>query len=362
MSEYGVRRYQLGRSKWEKSLMQGFDVQGDRLCKQHAKTASIWFTGLDSGETDCEWGRLSFQQHVGEDTMITVRVFASNQDAIQYQGEVVKVNDVLHNPDVPQETKERLFTLANGMERSGAHDILLTQQTGRYLWVWIEAAGEEAAELWNIKVYIPGDYFFRTFPQIYQEDNDFFKRYLSIFSTMYQDFQEEIDNIPAMLDADTAPPELLKVFAGWMGLDFGETLFTEKEQRALLKITPELMAHKGTPWAVKRVMQMFTQEPAYLVERNLLEQSAAEGKELYGDSPYDFTLLLTCEPDQRLRRRLRFLLDQLCPIRSTYRIVFLKEHSGLDTFTYLDINSVVQSGGSGSLDDKKALTGMIYLE
>lgn len=362
MSEYGVRRYQLGRSKWKKSRMQGFDVQGDRLCKQHAKTAAIWFAGLDSGEPDCEWGRLSFCQRVGEDTMVTVRVFASNQDMVQYQGKVVKVDDVLQDADVPPETKERLFTLSGGIERSGASDMLLAGQVGRYLWVWMEAAGEETAELWNIRVYIPGDYFFRTFPQIYQENNDFFKRYLSVFSTMYQDLQEEIDHIPAMLDADTAPPELLKVFAGWMGLDLGETLFTEQEQRALVKITPQLMAHKGTPWAIKRVVQLFTNDPAYLVERNLLEQSAAEGSALYGDSPYDFTLLLTCEPDQRLRQRLRFLFDQLCPLRSTYRIVFLKEHSGLDTFTYLDINSVVQSGGSGSLDDKKSLTGMIYLE
>lgn len=362
MSEYGVRRYRLGRSKWEKGLMQGFEVRGERLYKPQSKTADLWLAALDSGQTDCEWGRLSFQQKLGDDSMITVRVFASNEKAAQYGGEIVPIDRLLKDPAIEPQAKERMFTLAGGMERSGVRDLLLSGQTGRFLWVWLEAAGEQDAELWDIKVYTPGDYFFHTFPQVYQENNDFFQRYLSVFSTMYQDFQEEIDRIPAMLDADTAPPELLKVFAGWMGLDLGETLFTEAQQRALLKITPQLMAHKGTPWALKQVVALFTDEPVYLVERNLLEQKGAGKETLYGETPYDFTLLLTCDPSSELRRRLRFLIDQLCPVRSVYRIVFLKEHSGLDTFTYLGLNSIVQAGGSGVLDDKKSLTGMIYLE
>ena len=66
--------------------------------------------------------------------------------------------------------------------------------------------------------------------------------------------------------------------------------------------------------------------------------------------------------DEKLRARLQFLVDQFRPVRSRCRIVFLEECGGLDAFTYLDINGSVLQNTPGSLDDRKALTGMIYLE
>ena len=42
---------------------------------------------------------------------------------------------------------------------------------------------------------------------------------------MYQDIQEDIDDLPKLLDVDTAPEKLLPVFASWLGLETDETLF-----------------------------------------------------------------------------------------------------------------------------------------
>ena len=66
--------------------------------------------------------------------------------------------------------------------------------------------------------------------------------------------------------------------------------------------------------------------------------------------------------DEKLRLRLKFLIDQFRPARSRCRIVFLEECGGLDAFTYLDINGTVLQNAPGSLDDGKALTGMTYLQ
>ncbi len=72
--------------------------------------------------------------------------------------------------------------------------MLLDGQTGRYFWLWLEVTGGGTLE--NLRVYVPGDNFFRTFQRAYQIDDAFLRRYLSIFYTMYQDLQKETDSIP----------------------------------------------------------------------------------------------------------------------------------------------------------------------
>ena len=222
--------------------------------------------------------------------------------------------------------------------------------------------GAEEGTLEDLRVYVPGDNFFRTFPQVYQTDNDFLQRYLSIFSTMYQEFQEEIDALPELMDVDTAPEALLPMFARWLGLETDEALFSSEELRRLLKAAPELMARKGTKWAVEKVVKLFVEEPMYIVERNLIQSDKRHSEGLYGATPYDFTVMVGRKMDEKLRLRLKFLIDQFRPARSRCHIVFLEECGGLDAFTYLDINGQVLQNAPGSLDDGKALTGMTFLQ
>ena len=214
----------------------------------------------------------------------------------------------------------------------------------------------------NLRVYVPGDNFFRTLPQVYQSDNEFLQRYLSIFSTMFQEFQEKLDALPELLDVDTAPKELLPVFASWLGLETDEMLFTPDELRQLVKAAPRLMERKGTKWAVETVIKLFVPEEVYIVEYNLLSADERHSKNLYGETPYDFTVMVGRKMEEKLRLRLQFLIDQFKPIRSRYRIVFLNDCGGLDAFTYLDVNGTVLQNTPGNLDDGKALTGMTYLE
>ena len=316
MADYGIRRYRLGRARLSRALLQGFALEGDGLHTDgRTGGAEAFLPGLDSARADCPWGRLSLSCSLGPETMLTIRAFASDQNVVRRGDELVEIDHLLTDPQVPRREKERLFLLADGMEHSGAKDVLLTGQNGRWLWLWLEVTGEEPCTLEDMRVYVPGDHFFRTFPQVYQADNDFFQRYISVFSTMYQDLA-----------------------------------------------APELMARKGTRWAVEQVVKLFVEGPVYVVERNLLAPTREGREELYGTTPYDFTVMLSCRQDEKLRLRLKFLVDQFRPVRSRCRIVFLEECGGLDAFTYLDINGSVLQNMPGSLDDRKALTGMVYLE
>ena len=363
MADYGIRKYRLSAPLLRRGLLEGFTLsERGALQTEGGGVHSILLPGLDSAQADCPWGRLSMRCRLGPESMLTVRAFASDQDSVIRNHEVVRIDDLLLDPSVPRGEKERLFTLADGMARSGVQDVLLSGQTGRWLWLWLEVASGEGETLENLRVYVPGDNFFRTFPQVYQTDNDFLQRYLSIFSTMYQEFQEEIDDLPKLLDVDTAPEALLPMLAGWLGLEIDEALFAPEDLRRLLKATPELMARKGTKWAVEHVVKLFVEEPVYIVERNLLASVPDSGENLYGNTPYDFTVMLGRKMDEKLRLRLKFLIDQFRPARSRCHIVFLEGCGGLDAFTYLDVNGTVLQNAPGSLDDGKALTGMTYLQ
>ena len=364
MADYGIRKYRLGSARLNRSLLEGFVVEGDtlRTCAHPKGTHSAFLCGLDSAQPGCNWGRLSLNCRLSPESMLIVRAFASDQDAVIRNNEVVRVDDFLTDPTIPEKEKQRLFTLAGGLEQSGMRDVLLTGQTGRWLWLYLELAGEDEHVLENMRVYVPEDHFFRTFPQTYQTDNDFFRRYISIFSTMYQEFQEKIDALPEVLDVDTAPEELLPVFASWMGLETDEMLFSSEELRRLLKIAPQLMERKGSKWAVETAVRLLVPEKVYIVERNLLMPDQCRSEELYGQSVFDFTVMVGQKMDEKLRLRLQFLIDQFKPIRSRYRIVFLEDRGGLDSFMYLDVNGAMLQNTAGTLDDGKALTGMTYLE
>lgn len=363
MADYGIKCYRLGRAVLERALLQGFALEEDGALRTEGPGPHRAFLpGLFSGEAGSEWGRLTLRHTLGAESMLSVRAFASDQDRLARNGEPVWIDDLLLDADVPPEEKEALFMRGGGMERSGARDVLLRGQTGQRLWLWLEVSGPEGERLEDLRVYIPGDNFFHTLPQVYQTDNDFLQRYLSIFSTMYQELQEEIDDLPALLDADTAPERLLPMLAAWLGLEADETLFSPAELRRILKAAPELLARKGSRAAVEQAVGLLVDEPVYIVERNLLPRDQQGSEPLYGDTPYDFSVMIGCGVDEKLRLRLKFLIDQLKPVRSRCHIVFLKECGGLDAFTYLDVNSAVLQNGAGSLDDGKALTGMTYLQ
>lgn len=363
MADYGIHRYRLRYPQLSRGLLENFVLEGDSVKTGTASvSADLILPALDSAVPGCEWGRLSLRCKLGTESILTIRVFASDEKMVRRDEIAVSIDEILLDQNVSREEKESLFSAAGGVAFSGVQDALLYGQTGRYLWLWFEILGDETSVLEDIRIYVPGDNFFRTFPQVYQTDNDFFKRYLSIFSTMYQEFQEEIDALPKLLDLDTAPAELLPVYASWLGLETDETLISAQELRSLLKITPELMSRKGTKWAVERIVKLFVDGEVYIVERNLLVDAQLLGADLYGSTPYDFSVMVGCAVDEKLRMKLKFLVDQFKPIRSNGRIIFLEEGGGLDSFIYLDINGHVHQNAPGSLDDGKALTGMTYLE
>lgn len=350
-----VKKYRIGKNRLAQGLLRGFSLTDEGKLRTSGSSVRhlLYLAALDGAERDCEWGRLAFRAELGENMALNVRAFASNDDVFVRKGEVTVFDAFFLDAEVADETKDALFEAADCRSASGVSDLLLNGLSGRYLWISVEVLGEGEACLWDFRVYSPEDNFFNSFPEVYRTNGAFFRRYLAVFNVMYADFQEKIDALAEVVDPDTAPARLLPVLAGWLGLELDGDFLGEERLRRLLKAAFSLISVKGTRRAVEGIVRIVTDAPVYLLER-----MAPGGAE----SPYDFAVLIQCEPDERLYAGLKFLIDQFKPLRSRVNLIFLGPCGRLDSYACLDLNASVLEPQTGRIDGGAALNGLVCLQ
>ncbi len=352
-----VRKYRIGKNRLKQGLLSGFTLYEDGSLRTNEEEPihQLYLGYLDGVERDYEWGRFAFEAVIGEDMVLNVHIFASNELVFMRKGVLTEINDFLLDEAEPSEAKLALFRAANCKSANGFFDVLLTGLSGRYLWVMIEVLGVGQASLKEFCVYSPEDNFFNSFPEVYRTNGEFFRRYLSVFNALYTDFQSTIDSLDRFLDADIAPAGLLPVFARWMGLELDGDFLEESQLRRLLKSAYLLISSKGTCQAVIRIAHILTDAPVYVLER----QSSYRG---VGEDPYDFTVLVLCAADKKLYSSLKYLIGQFKPVRSKMNLVFLDSCGRLDSYCCLGMNAKIVEPVPGLTDHGMMLDGLSYLQ
>ena len=245
--------------------------------------------------------------------------------------------------------------------------MLLYDLVGEYLFIYIEVMGEGSVCISDIKLDTQGDNFMQTFPEIYQEEAGFFHRYMSIFSSIYNDFQVQIDRIPNYLDFDTIPCEFLPILADWLGFQVDQGFLDEKTLRSLLKEIYALNRIKGTKKALKRIVNLIAGCEPIIIERNRLDgyidkENVKVFKNLYGENPHDITILLNIPEDEKLYAKLKYLLNLFKPARSTLHLAFIENSDRLDAYCYLDLNTKLVRFEKGRLDKETRCNGRYCME
>lgn len=218
-------------------------------------------------------------------------------------------------------------------------DLLLYGLRGRYLWVYMEISEDCAFLLEYIRVYHSGDRFLQTLPEVYQEQEGSFHRYLSIFSTLYDQFQEQMDCSGDLLDVDKTPQRLLTTIGDWLGIDCRGGGLQESKLRELLRWGYRLNRMKGTRAVITRITEIILEETPIIIEKEsekvilLLHQELTEQKEL---------LLL-------------FYLNQFKTAQSKMHIVSFQDIMGIDEYCYMDVNAELGILPRGILDRESAL-------
>lgn len=355
-----LKKYCIGASRLRGASCYGLEADGQGAAHTVPEQGYhvLFLCALDAGIDNCEWGRFVLSATLPPDMVLVVRALASDENRILRDGEAIQIDDFLRDPETDARHKMRLFELSDSIRQVGASDILLYGQRGRYLWLCVELIGTGSACLRDLRVYAPGDNFFQTFPEVYRRNGEFMHRYLSVFSSLYNDLQEEIDSLPALFDPDTAPVDLLPVFADWLGLEIEGGFLSDRQCRQLIRSSFRLLSRKGTRAAIEEIVHLLVEEPVYILERVGPEGS----REQNGEEPFAFTVLISRRSDEQLHAKLLYLIDQFRPIRTRVSIVFLGDCVGMDYHCYLDVNaSLVQSSG-GRLNGGAALNGLTCLQ
>ena len=308
---------------------------------------------FDSREKQTVWLRLRFYGLTGTESAVRVTVYASESRLVMAGGVPVDAEDAVRKGKLSWEELERCFAPYVQECFSYPEDVLLHQVRGRYLWfrLDLEASGGSLPSLTGARIYFPKDTWMKYLPEIYQEDREsasFLERYLGIFQSMYEDMTRQIEEVPDLLNPQTADLPRLRLLSEWLAVEHGE-IWNEEQLRWLTANAVRLYQYRGTVRFLKEILKLYTGKEPYVVERHQLapfldgSPAAEELKRLYSSDPYEFTLLVNGENLEADSQEdiLRQLADMARPAGMDCRIVVLKPYIFLGQYSYLGVNSVL---------------------
>lgn len=364
MPKYRIRENRIKRGYLEGfSLEEGAKLVFDGGSLYHA----LFLRGLDGADTGAMWGRLSFKASCRGDVIFSVYTLALDDRVIKDErGKETDADIFFSDRDMKAPEKLDMLKKMGAVRHTGTSDILLYDLKGRYLYVAIEAVGEGSLVLSELTVDSTGDNFMDTYPEIYRERGSFFHRFISVFSSIYNDYGRELDDLPKLLDLDTCPEELLIIYGGWMGIELRGGVFETGVLRSLVKEAYELNRMKGTRRAIERILEIILGEPAIVIEHNRPRKDGEDGdmipESLKGKGIFDVTVLVKKHLTEELRHQILFILSQFGPVRVKMSIVQLDETPTVDSNTYLDTSFCLPKEKNAGLDEDFVLDGTIVLE
>jgi phage tail-like protein len=119
-----------------------------------------------------------------------------------------------------------------------------------------------------------------TLPALYLDDS-FTQRLCSALDEILATDIAVLDCFPTYLDPAMAPPDLLDWLASWMGLAAARNVPLERRRRLVARAA-ELHAWRGTPHAVRELVQLASGLPAEIEESGGTSWSREAGSPLPG--------------------------------------------------------------------------------
>jgi phage tail-like protein len=141
---------------------------------------------------------------------------------------------------------------------------------GRYLWLVFDLTGTSTAtpKLRDVRVERPGHDWLARLPALYGRDERmrvFLQRYLAPEAGLIEDTAAQSDSRNALLKAESAPVSVLPWLAGWLGLVLDER-WSETARRTMIREAPALFRARGTPAALRRMVEIVAEAPAVILE------------------------------------------------------------------------------------------------
>lgn len=363
-------RYSIRKNRIKAASIKGFSLSedGSLITDPGDLFHVVFLREIDAAEDGSSWGRLFFKGSAADEMTFCVYVLCADHKDYLSEKAGEDIDSFLFGDGKAVDEKIAFFKNAGAKRFMGMTDILLYELSGRYLYIAIEAVGDGSASISDIVIDSRGDNFMNTFPEIYRERNSFFHRYLSVFSSIYNDFQRDIDSLHRVLDLDTCTEEQLIIYGGWMGLDLKGGFLETSILRQLVKEAYSLNRMKGSRKAIERILEIILQEKAIVIEHNLAkawhkEEGDAELPAYYKTKGvYDVTILVKKHLSEELRHQILYILDQYKPLRTNITISQLDEVPLTDSSSYLGVNTRLPDEKEAVLDKDLSMDGITVLK
>jgi phage tail-like protein len=213
---------------------------------------------LDSAIEQCQWHRARVEASVPPGGSIQIESFtADQQDAAPEWTPCV-----LAGEDDP--------------------DCLIQSGPGRYLWLrlGLRSNGLRAPAIARVRIAYPRTSYLEYLPAVYQEDDDsrrFLERFLTIFKSGFDDFDERIDGLHEVLDPRLTPARFLPWLAAWVALsrdpNWPEAHLREQIARAVVGYR-----RRGTPDGLRDAIRAYTGAEATILEHFRLRRWVQVGE------------------------------------------------------------------------------------
>lgn len=343
------------REQWMSGAFYGMEPWEDGLrldCARHP-SGVYCLPAIDSGENGFRWGRVIADAELPPDTALRIYAYAADSRAWGPW------------PDLDREIRELTEDPLPGLRQifgpaAAESGDFYVNAAGRYLWLMLElaATGARSPVVRKLTVRFGGDHMTDYLPAIYREE-DFTRRFLSIFDSMLLDMEKEIVDLPRRMDYESTDPEMLAYLASWMCIEEGEGGgLKERLAGALADYETQY-----TVGGVRRSVRRLTGHDPWIIEHFEVAPNRPECRNsdlyrrLYGEDPGRFFVLLH-DGAFRSRREMdgfRRRMETLIPAGAAMELVLLKPCVQLDWHTYLGINSRIGGYVPVAIDEKTAI-------
>ena len=344
--------YSIKSNRIKSGCMRGF-VEEDNMLKMDVTSAehSLFLRALDGVVDEALWGRLSCNLFVSDEIVCYIYIVASDSlQIVDDEGNEIRLDDILCDPEGDTYRKVTLMQRLGAKRFANTSDILLYELKGRYLFIAMEMLGAGYGEIGNMRVGVRGDNFMNAFPQVYRERNGFFHRYMSVFSSIYNDISDRNEKLYEMLDLDKCSTDLLVMYGSWFGIDLQGNFLPEDVLRSVVKEAYSLNRIKGTKKAMERILELFLGDDVVILENRFQDGGI-----------FEVTVLVNRKLTEELRHQIMFLLDQFKPLRTQVRILQMEKDAIMDGNSYLDMNATIPASKHLVLDEESMYDGTITL-
>jgi phage tail-like protein len=233
---------------------------------------------VDSAIERCQWHRTRVEATVPPGGSIEVQSFTAEEETV----EPLPTDDAFDNWTT---------CVLAGQDNP---DCLIQNGPGRYLWlrVRLRSNGQQAPVIHRIRIAYPRTSYLEYLPAVFQEDDEsrrFLERFLTIFKSGFDDFDERIDGLHELLDPHLAPARYLPWLASWVALprdpQWPEAHLREEIARAVVRYR-----RRGTPDGLRDAIRAYTGADSTILEHFRLRRwvhltDGVAGVDLGGGAP-----------------------------------------------------------------------------